>query len=260
MSKDGEPPEGEVGYGKPPMESRFKKGQSGNPAGRPKRKKLKESKPDAYQATKLLSKIIQSEANRTLTIREGEKKEVISVLTAAIRSLGLSAAKGNRFAQREFINLAMLDEKERRKSVEKEISEIVNYRVIFEQQAEDAKRLGLPEPECIPHPDDMFLNPETGEKDVNGPVTPEDKIHWDDLLQRRDRLAEQIKELAGGYLLESDPDAKGYYLEDWHFRQECFDRVNDNLPKRYRAELTHRSMRDGASQPGDQIIKHWPGE
>ena len=45
---DGEDPPGKgsyvVGYGKPPAEYRFKKGQSGNPRGRPR--KAKAPKPD----------------------------------------------------------------------------------------------------------------------------------------------------------------------------------------------------------------------
>ena len=41
MAKDRKGPgdDYEVGYGRPPAEHRFKKGKSGNPAGRPKRKK-----------------------------------------------------------------------------------------------------------------------------------------------------------------------------------------------------------------------------
>jgi Family of unknown function (DUF5681) len=36
MTADNRKPNGKVGFGKPPLDSRFKPGQSGNPSGRPK--------------------------------------------------------------------------------------------------------------------------------------------------------------------------------------------------------------------------------
>ena len=42
-----------VGYGVPPLETRFRPGQSGNPAGRPKRKTLSERIGDLLERTEL---------------------------------------------------------------------------------------------------------------------------------------------------------------------------------------------------------------
>jgi len=39
----------DVGYGKPPIHSRFCKGQSGNPSGRPRRKSTERAKDIALQ-------------------------------------------------------------------------------------------------------------------------------------------------------------------------------------------------------------------
>jgi Family of unknown function (DUF5681) len=80
---------GSVGYGKPPVQSRFRKGQSGNPTG-------KRRTSDADRAQEL----IWEEAYRLLTIREGEKVTRIPALQAVIRSQIASAAKGNVSAQR----------------------------------------------------------------------------------------------------------------------------------------------------------------
>ena len=38
VSEEDAAPETQVGYGNPPVQTRFRKGQSGNPGGRPKRK------------------------------------------------------------------------------------------------------------------------------------------------------------------------------------------------------------------------------
>lgn len=58
----------EVGYGKPPKGSRFKKGQSGNPKGRPKGAKSVKSS----MKRELESKISVRQNGRTITISKSE--------------------------------------------------------------------------------------------------------------------------------------------------------------------------------------------
>jgi hypothetical protein len=78
-----------VGYGKPPVHSRFRKGQSGNPTG-----KRRHGEAERAQA------LIWEEAYRLLTVREGDKVTRMPALQAVIRSQIASAAKGNVAAQR----------------------------------------------------------------------------------------------------------------------------------------------------------------
>jgi hypothetical protein len=81
-----------VGYGKPPVHSRFRKGQSGNPTG-----KRRQDEAERAQA------IILEEAFRLLTVREGDKVTRMPALQAVIRSQIASAAKGNVPAQRAIV-------------------------------------------------------------------------------------------------------------------------------------------------------------
>ena len=81
-----------IGYGKPPVHSRFRKGQSGNPTGKRRRG-------EAERAEEL----IRQEAYRLLTIREGEKVTRMTALQAVIRSQITSAAKGSVPAQRALV-------------------------------------------------------------------------------------------------------------------------------------------------------------
>jgi Family of unknown function (DUF5681) len=81
-----------VGYGKPPVHSRFRKGQSGNPTG-----KRKHGEAERAQA------LIWEEAYRPLTVREGDKVTRMPALQAVIRSQIASAAKGNVPAQRAVV-------------------------------------------------------------------------------------------------------------------------------------------------------------
>jgi len=76
-------PDYAVGYGRPPEHSRFKKGRSGNPAGRRR-----------YAQSERGWRLLRQEANRKLMLREGDKIERITAIRAAIRSLFVSAAKG----------------------------------------------------------------------------------------------------------------------------------------------------------------------
>jgi hypothetical protein len=83
----------EIGYGRPPQHSRFKKGQSGNPTGRRR-----------YTDSQRGKQLLLEEANRLVTIREGEKKLRIPAVQAALRSLFFAAMKGNTSAQRMVLN------------------------------------------------------------------------------------------------------------------------------------------------------------
>jgi hypothetical protein len=78
-----------IGYGRPPDHGRFKKGQSGNPTGRRR-----------YTDSERAKQLLRQEANRPVSIREGDKAVRIPALQAAIRSIFYSAAKGSSAAQK----------------------------------------------------------------------------------------------------------------------------------------------------------------
>jgi hypothetical protein len=82
----------EVGYGHPPVHTRFKKGESGNPSGRPRNVKADQTQ-----------QLILKEAFRMVNVREGDSIVKLPALQAIFRSLLALAAKGNGPAQRAFI-------------------------------------------------------------------------------------------------------------------------------------------------------------
>jgi Family of unknown function (DUF5681) len=83
-----------VGYGKPPVHSRFCKGKSGNPTG-------KRRHGEAERAELLIRK----EAYRLLTVREGDKVTRMPAVQAVLRTQIASALKGNVSAQRAVFKL-----------------------------------------------------------------------------------------------------------------------------------------------------------
>lgn len=67
----------DVGYGKPPHHTRFPKGQSGNPGGAPKKKKVENSM--ILSARYPTRSILRDEGARTVTIREGQERKEVTV-------------------------------------------------------------------------------------------------------------------------------------------------------------------------------------
>ena len=96
MSKKKEPPQDSnpVGYGKPPVHTRFRKGESGNPTGN--RKHGEAARAEA---------LIRQEVYRLLTVREGDAVKKMPALQAVIRSQIAAAAKGNVAAQRAVVKI-----------------------------------------------------------------------------------------------------------------------------------------------------------
>ena len=87
----------EVGYCKPSKAAQFKKGISGNPLGRPKRKLN-------------LIKVLQQTLNETVVIEEKGKKRMVTHLEAAIRRLVKSATAGDMNAFRALSALTLAAE------------------------------------------------------------------------------------------------------------------------------------------------------
>jgi len=81
MSKD-EDSDYTVGYGRPPIHTRFKKGQSGNPSGR-------------RAATKRLDWAIEEELDSLIPAMDDGRRVLISKGGAVIMQLGKKALSGN---------------------------------------------------------------------------------------------------------------------------------------------------------------------
>jgi len=95
----------EVGYGKPPKDRQFRKGQSGNPGGRPRAMSARRAKAPALK-----------KAYRMVRVKEGDRVVSLPVLGAILRSLIALAATGNGPAQR-FV-FAMVDQIEQELAVQ----------------------------------------------------------------------------------------------------------------------------------------------
>jgi hypothetical protein len=83
----------EIGYGKPPQHTQFKKGKSGNPRGRPKK-----------ELTTFLD-IADYVGNKRVTTYERGRRKQIGLVEASLNKLFADALRGEPYAMRLVIDL-----------------------------------------------------------------------------------------------------------------------------------------------------------
>ena len=123
----------EVGYGRPPVHTRFRKGQSGNPRGSiPKR-----------TPTERANHLMLQEAYRPVTVRDGERIMRMPAIAAIFRSQLASGLKGNGPAQRASLRMI--------KAIEGDIAEaklgfakvMIDYKAAAEIEIERRRKRGI---------------------------------------------------------------------------------------------------------------------
>jgi hypothetical protein len=190
----------EVGYGKPPVETRFKPGQSGNPGGRPKGAK---NKLPALNEERLKT-IILEEAYRAIRINDGDRQIKVPMAQAIVRAVAVNAVKGQQRAQRLFTELLTTTERENKTLNDEWLEVAITYKVEWDKELDRRRRLGITDlPEPLPHPDHVILDMRTGTARVAGPSTKEEKALFDMVAGRKQEFEQELRELEA---LRDDPD------------------------------------------------------
>src|SRR6516225_7653501 len=161
-------------YRKPPVEHQFKKGTSGNPKGRPRKKAVRShlgafggGVADRFAAMAL------EEATRPVTVREGDKVSEIPAMQALIRTMFRAAAQGDIKAGRQLLEVIARAEGGRAGAALEMLERAVQYKETYAPAFDSYEREGRDPPEIYPHPDDVIINATTGEVTIDGPVTKE---------------------------------------------------------------------------------------
>ena len=92
-----------VGYGKPPRQSQFKPGRSGNPRGRPKN-------PTAFD------ELIEKELSQLVTVREGNQARRLPKRSVIVKQVVKKAMEGEDRALRSLLTLLSTAKTEKQKS------------------------------------------------------------------------------------------------------------------------------------------------
>jgi uncharacterized protein DUF5681 len=214
----------DVGYGKPPKHGRYKKGESGNPRGRPKRPR--HAMPKAHEER--MKAIMFQEAYRLIEIQEGGKKTRLPLIQVIIRRLGVSAAQGRSRAMRYFMDMLHSIEEGNFAAYSACLKTMIDYKLDVGQDFEHCKKLNPSEPDPIPHPDDIIIDTPTGTFEVRGPMTKDEKVWWDRIEDTEAEIAELEQMLA--------EDPKNKFLEEElaharEVRKFCARAVPDYKPR-----------------------------
>ena len=221
-----------VGYSRPPEHKRFKKGQSGNPKGRPKRQEPEASMSPHTRA------LILKENGRLVTIREGDELRQMSTFDLALHAETKSAAGGNAYAQKHKIERGIRADRERRAEIEESNTFWRKYVAWHREQIAEAERNGEPPPAPLPHPDDVVIDDETGVRFV-GPVDEAGLARLEQTIKVRDIL---IMQDALDRCLSEDPAGDNQPGTALLFAML----LDKGVPARFRlaeAEWTERMMR-----------------
>lgn len=191
----------DVGYAKPPVETRFKKGMSGNPRGRPKGAKNK--LPALHEER--LKEIVLQEAYREITVQDAGRSVTIPMAQAVIRAMAVNAAKGQHRAQRLFSELLAATETSRKRLHDAYFEGALTYKIEWDKELERRKQAGITNlPDPLPHPDQIVLDMRDGTVRMTGPMTREEKAMLDDWAARKPQIREAVANLREN--LEDEPD------------------------------------------------------
>jgi hypothetical protein len=134
---------------------------------------------------------------------------------AILRSIAVSAAKGEHRAQALFTTLLATTERENRELQNSFLETAIEYKVDWERELERRKRLGLTDlPEPLPHPDDIVIDMKTGKVRMKGPMTKEEKAQWDTFRERKVECDHTIAELETELDGATDPKYRQVLLDE----------------------------------------------
>lgn len=217
-----------MGYGKPPVSTRFQPGQSGNPRGRPKGAR---NKIPALNEERLKTIVIQ-EAYRTIKVRDGARNVSVPMATAIVRSLAVNAAKGNNRAALIFSTLLQTTERENRDLHNQWLDTAITYKMQWTRELERRERLGIVADPPLPHPDDIVINHRTGMVRILGPMSKEEKQLWDAARDLKQDLSESVAWSERKLKRERDPGKRQHLIDSIAHDRGLLERIEKLIPDR----------------------------
>jgi Family of unknown function (DUF5681) len=183
---------GSSNYRKPPVANQFKKGASGNPKGRPRKKAVPGFGALGGGIADRFGAMALDEATRPVTVREGDEVSEIPAMQALIRTMFRAAAQGDTRAGRQLLEVTARAESERTRVAMKALEHAIQWKQKYGPIFEQREREGLDPPDIYPHPDDVIIN-ETGEVRYDGPISKEHAAARKAVREEADELTRRYR-------------------------------------------------------------------
>jgi hypothetical protein len=213
----------EVGYGKPPVSTRFVKGTSGNKRGRTPGAKNKFT-PESF------SNVFLEESRRLIEVKEGGTFKSMPNDRALIRKIIGMAGAGDIRAIKIVVDELRTQENRRDDKKRKLFSETIEFKKRHAEESKQRRMFGDPEPEYMYHPDDFHLNYETGSVTYVGLTATQSK-YFRQLLQMKKFFESALISLVEDSSIQEGGDI-GIVWEDVKHVVSMLEKINAafNMP------------------------------
>lgn len=178
----------QVGYGKPPQHSQFKKGQSGNPLGRPRKNKTKPSRGPIHSGP---LELVQEHLTRKITAKDGSGTHQVPAHLASVRMIEQGAAEGSVQLRKYFYTITRQAELEQQARMAEDRAFWIDY---IQRHAEISRLLRKADPllaEWLPAPEDLTMQPGLLAQ-YRGAITTGEAQNLEHLRRLRDALIAQV--------------------------------------------------------------------
>lgn len=145
--------QGGGGPGQPGAKTRWPKGQSGNPRGRPRKKNNDDATPMTFE----FAEMIMSEFAREVTLSEGGKSLTMPAGKAVARATFLGGIRGNPTAQRTALQQAAAAQDALEKRLREEYAAAILVKIQLEHERDVWVSAGRAENHMPRHPSDLEI-------------------------------------------------------------------------------------------------------